>query len=300
MSTRRSHARGGADRDEAGRDGYDAGDNQPGHRVGDVEGEADAEAGTDHDGRVVAVGVDQPGLPEPVVVAVGPGGRTAAAGGAAGTGCAGGQAVATLADPVAGHGQDEQADREGQGRQGRGGTGEPVDLPVAQGGQQHAEVHQRHQGQNGPGKRGQEPAVALGRAGRVGGFDVRPGSVDEQHQPGPQDSDVQLGGHYGEGSEEGLGYPATAPPRDQPGGQVGVAQDADDDGHRDHRQGGDQPAHREARRVSAPAGVGGHDLPTPGVPGFRGLDRDDLPPRQGVAAEVRGQLDEQDDPAQPP
>ena len=48
------------------------------------------------------------------------------------------------------------------------------------------------------------------------------------------------------------------------------------------------------------AASGWNDLPTPGVPGFRGLDRDDPPPRQGVAAEVRGQLDEQDDPAQPP
>jgi hypothetical protein len=55
---------------QAGPPGDEPGDEQPRDRFPEVERPADAEAGADHEGGIVAVDVQQPGLPEPVVVPV--------------------------------------------------------------------------------------------------------------------------------------------------------------------------------------------------------------------------------------
>ena len=98
----------------------------------------------DHEGGVVAVDVEQAGLPEPVVVPVGPGCPGEAAHVAV-------QPRPALARSRGDGRQQQQAGHERQHGQGLADAREPVDLPVAQGDQQQAGVYQREPASAGPG-----------------------------------------------------------------------------------------------------------------------------------------------------
>ena len=262
---------------EPGRPGHGAGDDQPRGWVAHVEAEAEADAGSDHERRVVAVEVDQAALPEPVIVAVDSRGRRA--GGAEGGDW---QAVPALARAHRHRRQDEQPDDEGHGGQVSADAGRTVNVPGPQPGQQQGEVHQRDQRQHGPGERAEEPAVTPNGGRRVRHLDFRPGAEEEQQQPGPQGRDIHLAG---DDADNRLG--------------TSGADGADGGGRRDDRQRGNEPAYGKARRVGAPAGVGHHGLPQACEPALGFLDRDDLPAREQEAAELGGELYQQHDLRQP-
>jgi hypothetical protein len=173
------------------------------------------------------------------------------------------------------------------------------DLPPSQRRQCERQIDAGREDQSRPSDKDEGLPVSAQARGRIAGVEVGAGSEGEAQQYDPQSGREQLAEQRREGAGRRRGEVASAAGIEV-GGQVRVAQDADDGGYDDDRDRREQPGGGEAHRFATPAGVRDDRLPPAGKPALGRLHPRDRAMRPPEQARIGGDQEHQDDPAQPP